>query len=213
MRPFIRNRHDRVRLQNLLLTEPPLVARDPQRGRARRDTRLVVGVEALFFRVCDLDVVAADLASQGCVVAIQVGVEPFPDGGPAGPTMVRERRVKGVGVFLFGLLGAFFGFEGSGEEGVEGGKSFVEGHVCEDSEEGEERHYYHGADGAADGEESDHADVGEVQTCEQVLEGSGVDETLGVGFEIVDEEEVVAVGLVDKVKADEGETEDQRGDA
>jgi hypothetical protein len=45
------------------------------------------------------------------------------------------------------------------------------------------------------------------------LEGARVDEALCVCFDVVDEEEVVAVGLVDQVEAYEGEAEDERRDA
>lgn len=44
------------------------------------------------------------------------------------------------------------------------------------------------------------------------MEGSGVDETLGVDAGVVDEEEVVAVGLVNEVEADKGEAENERCD-
>lgn len=46
-----------------------------------------------------------------------------------------------------------------------------------------------------------------------MLERAWVDEPLCVDAEVVDEEEVVAVGLVDEVEAYEGEAEDEGGDA
>lgn len=46
-----------------------------------------------------------------------------------------------------------------------------------------------------------------------MLEGARVDESLCVYFDVVDEEEVVAVGLVDEVEAYEREAEDEGGDA
>ena len=46
-----------------------------------------------------------------------------------------------------------------------------------------------------------------------MLEGSGVDEALGVDAGVVDEEEIVAVGLVDEIEADKGEAENERCDA
>jgi len=41
-----------------------------------------------------------------------------------------------------------------------------------------------------------------------VLEGAGVDEAFGVDVDVVDKEEVVAVGLINKVEADKGKSED-----
>lgn len=46
-----------------------------------------------------------------------------------------------------------------------------------------------------------------------MLEGARVDKPLCVYFDVVDEEEVVAVGLIDEVEAYENEAEDQGGDA
>lgn len=66
----------------------------------------------LFFGVFDLDQVAAYFAAEGCVVAVEVGVEPFPDRLKAGDFSVVE---EGVG-FFFGLEVFFFGVERAGEE-------------------------------------------------------------------------------------------------
>lgn len=83
MSPLVRDGDDGARYAHLLLADAALVPGDPQGRRPGRDAGLVVGVPHLL-RVPDLHQVAADFAPQVGVVAVKIGVEPFPDGFPAG---------------------------------------------------------------------------------------------------------------------------------
>lgn len=139
MRLLIRDSNLHRRLHHLLRTEPPLIARDPQRRQTRLDARLVVGVDALLLRALDLDVLAPHFPSQRRVVAVEVRVEPLPGGGPAAACLVGVWAGGGAGAdvgvgvgaegVLFGFLGSFFGVECAGEERVEWLEGVIEGHV------------------------------------------------------------------------------------
>ena len=79
----------------------------------------------------------------------------------------------------------------------------------EDGDDEGDDHDDHGADGDGDGEEADHADFREVDARDEVLEGAGVDQALGVDVGVGHEEDVVAVGEVEEGDAGGGETEDE----
>lgn len=61
------------------------------------------------------------------------------------------------------------------------------------------------------GEKADEADLSNVQTDKEVLQGARVDTSLGVNVDVVNKEQVVAVGKVEQVQADGREEEDERG--
>lgn len=85
--------------------------------------------------------------------------------------------------------------------------------MSENGEDGEESHNDQGAYGAADRKETDHADFCQVDACQEMSQCPGVHETFGVDVDVVDEEEVVSVRLIDKVKAHKSKAENERGNA
>lgn len=211
MRALVCDGYQGVGIHNLLLTEAPSVPWNPYRRCSGGDARLKVRIILLLLRVLDFHVVAGYLAPNGGVITIEVGVKPSPYGLPfACEVQMRETRVKRCGRYgglFFGELSGFFHVESAGKEGVQRSKGFIEGHVGENGEDQVDYHDDQGPNGAFDGEETDQADVCQVEAGHQVLEGPGVDETLGVDAKIVDKEKVVSVGLVDKVETDECESE------
>ena len=64
-------------------------------------------------------------------------------------------------------------------------------------------------DGDGDSEETNHADLCKVDAGRQVLEGTWVDETLGVNLGVCDEKDVVAVCQIEEENTDGCETEDE----
>lgn len=75
----------------------------------------------------------------------------------------------------------------------------------EESDEYEvSNHKDQGTDRGTNGEETDETDDSKISTSRGLLQRSWVDESFGVNVRIKDEEQVVPVGQVDKIKSNRG---------
>jgi len=70
--------------------------------------------------------------------------------------------------------------------------------MIEDCEDQKDNHEYQGSDSCSDSEESNQTDLGEVDTCEQLLQSSWINQALGVNLTVGDEEDVISVGEVEE---------------
>lgn len=89
----------------------------------------------------------------------------------------------------------------------------IEGNMIERRENEEKDHHHEWTNGArgveASGKETKQADLSDVETDKQVLQGTWVDGTAGVDTGVVDVKEVVSVGEVEEEDTDGGEDEDE----
>lgn len=190
-----------------MVAEPPFIPGDPEHGRACRNAGLVVGLLPLLLRVVDFNVVPAHFAAKGCVVAVEIGVEPFPHCLQSAGFLVLVDEC--FGLCLFGLEVLFLGVQGAREEGGHWCQSFVERHVGDHGEDGENDHNHQGTDDSADGEEANHAYLSQVDPGDEVLQCPWIDKAFGVDFHVVHEQEVVPVCLVHQVEANKRKAQDK----
>ena len=109
--------------------------------------------------------------------------------------------------------GLLFSLKSSGEVVHEGIEGSVEGDVIEDCKDEEDNHEDDGPNRCGDTEESDEAELGNVDTSEKVLESTGVYQALGIDVAVGDEENVVSVSGVEQGHSDGRESEDEGSDA
>lgn len=112
MCPLIRNGNRRARVEfrlpHLLLADPPGILRNPKLRRSRRDTGFEVRIAHFFLAVLDLHQVAADLLAKGGIVAVEIRVEPSPDGLPFGSSVVGSEKGDAIRVFFLRLKDFLF---------------------------------------------------------------------------------------------------------
>ena len=236
---LIADANDFARHEHLLLGHARGVLGDPEDRGAARHRGWEVGVGGDLVRVLEArGLVLGHQVAQSVVVSVDPGLEELDEEvallldagvGTAGHELgelglavllgffaVVDGGDVGLGVGTAGVAGLnqlLLDLETAGEARQKRAQRSVERDVVEEGEDEEHAHEDGGTRGFGHGEHAHHADLGQVDTEEEVLESSGVEQTTGINVGVGDEQNVVAVGQVEQTQGNGSpEEHDRRND-
>lgn len=228
---------DLASILHLLSGAAGRVARNPQHRRLRSDARVEISI-ALHFRCVQLvriGKVAGNHAPHRRVVGVDVGPQELLE--YAGSLMGRHTRVDTVfrrGCLLVAVgrrVGALAGREIAlirkqttllllktlGKVLQKGIESSVQRDVIQSGEDQEDDHQDERSKSTLvaklDSEETNETALGNVETNEELLQSTGIDQALGVDVDVVHEEKIVPVGEIEEPHSNGGEQKDERRNA